>query len=149
MNDELQAVNDELRDRTTELSLLNYFMRTILTSLQQGVVVVDDELRVQVWNRGAEDLWGLRPEEAVGHHLFSLDIGLPFDPIKPMLRTVLADGSGQELTVDGINRRGRPTRVRLLVTPMRDENDSRAGGALVIMEPRDGGTDVRGGGEGG
>ena len=77
INMELQAINDELRLRTEELNEVNAFMESILASMRGGVVVVDRELKVQVWNARAEDLWGLRPDEAEHRHLLSLDIGLP------------------------------------------------------------------------
>ena len=30
------------------------------------MVVVDRDMRVVVWNRGSEELWGLRADETVG-----------------------------------------------------------------------------------
>ena len=80
-NEELETINDELRDRTTELNQVNDFLETILTSLGIGVAVLDRQQRVQVWNHRAEDLWGLREDEAVEHHFLSLDIGLPAEPL--------------------------------------------------------------------
>src|SRR6185437_1711595 len=71
MNDELQATNEELRERTTEISSLNTFRESILGSLGAAVIVVNRELMVQVWNRQAEDLWGLREDETVGEHFLN------------------------------------------------------------------------------
>ena len=59
MNEELQSTNDELADDQRgaaasargELDQANGFLETILTSLRAGVVVLDPELQVQVWNR--------------------------------------------------------------------------------------------------
>ena len=76
-NEELETINDELRERTGELNQVNEFLEAILTSLGFGVAVLDAQQRVQVWNRRAEDLWGLRADEAVDNHFLSLDIGLP------------------------------------------------------------------------
>lgn len=47
-NEEMETVNEELRQRTTELSQLNPYLDSILGSLRSGVVVIDDELRVQL-----------------------------------------------------------------------------------------------------
>ena len=63
-NEELQTLNDELRVRTVEVNQVNAFLESILTGLRGGVVVVDDELVVRVWNERAEQLWGLRDHEA-------------------------------------------------------------------------------------
>ncbi len=52
-NEELETINDELRQRTRELNQTNFFLESILASLEHGVVVLDRELRVVAWNDGA------------------------------------------------------------------------------------------------
>ena len=86
-NEELETINDELRIRTTELNRVNAFLRSILASIDSGVIVVDRDLRVQMWNAKASDLWGLRDDEVAGEHLLNLDIGLPVDQLRAPLRT--------------------------------------------------------------
>ena len=57
----------------------------------------------------AEDLWGLRQDEAVGQHFLALDIGLPTERLAPVLRGVLG-GTGEaraEIELEAVNRRGR------------------------------------------
>jgi two-component system CheB/CheR fusion protein len=137
MNDELQATNEELRDRTTEISSLNSFMESILGSLGAAVIVVSREMIIQVWNRQAEDLWGLREQETVGQHFLNLDSGLPTDQLVPLIRQVVFDGSpGGERNLTAVNRRGRSVQLRVSATPLlaRDEEPS---GALLLMEQAD------------
>src|SRR5437667_180926 len=76
-NEELNTINEELRERTDELNRSNAFLNSILSSLRGGVVVVDRNNNVLIWNYMAEDLWGLRAEEIKGQSLMDLDIGLP------------------------------------------------------------------------
>src|SRR5689334_10545193 len=73
-NDELHTINDALRERTVELDEAKTFLDSLVNSIQLGMVVVDREMRVVVWNRGCEELWGLRADETVGRVLGSLDI---------------------------------------------------------------------------
>jgi two-component system CheB/CheR fusion protein len=96
MNDELHASNEELRLRTLEVGEVNAFMESVLAGLRAAVLVVDAEQRVLVWNRQAEDMWGVRREEAVGRHLLGLDIGLPLERLRPLVRTVLDGGSARD-----------------------------------------------------
>lgn len=134
-NDELQTINDELQDRTAELDRSNEFLETILTSLRAGVVVVGPELVVQVWNHQAEELWGLRRDEAVGEHLLNLDIGLPLDQVRPVVRSTLAGEDGpHEVTLAAINRRGRGIDVRVVASPLRGADATAAVGAILTME---------------
>ncbi|GGM10662.1 CheR family methyltransferase [Nakamurella endophytica] len=135
MNDELQGANDELRERSAEVASLNTFMRSILGSMNFAVVVVDRELTVRVWNELAEDLWGVRTDEAVGTHLLNLDIGLPVGELRPLLRNAMAgDGGRAEMHVSAINRRGRPVELSVSVAPLEIPDDVQRG-ALVVMRP--------------
>jgi two-component system CheB/CheR fusion protein len=135
MNDELQATNEELRDRTTEISSLNHFMESILGSLGSAVVVLNRELMVQVWNQQAEDLWGLREDEAVGAHFLNLDSGLPTEQLKGLIREVIFEGSaGGHQLVPAVNRRGRSIELKVTATPLASGGDEPSG-ALLLMEP--------------
>ncbi|MBV9142811.1 MAG: PAS domain S-box protein [Pseudonocardiales bacterium] len=133
-NDELQAINDELRDRTSDLDRANQFLETILTGLRAGVAVLDVEMRVLAWNRRAEDLWGLRQDEIVGQHFLNLDIGLPTQQLRPLIRRTLAGDAGpHEIVLSAVNRRGRPILVRVASSPL-NGTDGSASGAILLME---------------
>jgi two-component system CheB/CheR fusion protein len=139
-NEELETINDELRERTGELNQVNEFLEAILTSLGLGVAVLDTHQRVQVWNARAEDLWGLRSDEALDSHFLSLDIGLPSEQLAPALRAVLSGASERESAeLQAVNRRGRPIICEATVLPL-VEPGGRDGrvvrGAIVMMEDR-------------
>ncbi|WP_371927661.1 PAS domain-containing protein [Lentzea sp. HUAS12] len=137
-NDELQTINDVLRERSSELDRVNGFLESVLTSLRAGVVVLDPQLRVLAWNRGAEDLWGLRREEAEGEHLLNLDIGLPVAELRPVVRPALSDPAfSGEVELTAVNRRGRTVLVRVVCTPLRRGGGGPAG-AILVMEQRRG-----------
>jgi two-component system CheB/CheR fusion protein len=140
-NDELQMRNEQLHARSGELDTANEFLETILTSLRAAVVVLGSDLTVHVWNRQAQELWGLRREETVGEHFLNLDIGLPLDQLRPMIRRTLAGEIGpQEIAVPAVNRRGRTISVRIFGIPLR--NVGRAGtsddpGGIILLMDHD------------
>ena len=134
INEELQTMNEELRTRSGDLNELNAFLKSILTSLRAGIVVVDRSLAVQVWNERAEDLWGLRSEEVRGAHLLNLDIGLPVAELKSAIKDILAEADGSRVTVvQATNRRGRGFACRVTASPLRG-GDHSVTGAILIME---------------
>ncbi|MEU4623830.1 CheR family methyltransferase [Actinoplanes sp. NPDC023801] len=136
-NDELQSINDQLRISTSRLDEANAFLETVLTSLQAGVAVVDPDLRIRMWNGHAEDLWGRRSAELIGEHFLSLDIGLPIDRIRPLLRGALgSDGESGEVRLEAVNRRGRSITVRVACAPLRGRDGGVPGGdgAIIVME---------------
>jgi two-component system CheB/CheR fusion protein len=133
-NDELQTINDELRRRTDELDHTNGFLGSVLRSLGSAVIVLTDDLQVRVWSPGAEDMWGLRQEEAEGKSLLALDIGLPASEIAPRLRGLLGespDGSST-LQLTAVNRRGRTVNLRIGASALRTEAGAVTGVILVI-----------------
>jgi two-component system CheB/CheR fusion protein len=133
-NEELETINDELNLRTDELNQSNFFLESILASLDAGVVVLDGELRVTAWNDGARDLWGLTANEVDGQHFMNLDIGLPVGELRTPLRRVLAGTEvEQPIVLEATNRRGRGVRVRVRLSPLAD-GDVAPRGLIVFME---------------
>jgi two-component system CheB/CheR fusion protein len=133
-NDELQVINEELRGRTEELDQTNSFLGSVLRSLGSAVIVLTEDLRVRVWSPGAQDLWGLRPEEAEGREFLALDIGLPTAEITPWLRQILSRARGGTSTsaVTAVNRRGKTVDLQVAASPMRTEEGAISGIILVI-----------------
>ena len=134
-NAELQTINTDLRQRTDDIDRLNLFMESILSSLQLGVAVLDTELRVVLWNSRAEDLWGVRSAEVVGRSVYDLDIGLPVETLRPIIKIVSAGDSSSRIdTVAATNRRGRAIRCRVSFSPLAALTGSRHGVVLLMEE---------------
>ncbi|OBJ18688.1 CheR family methyltransferase [Mycobacterium colombiense] len=133
-NDELHTINDMLRERSLELDEAKHFQDSLIDSVRMGMVVVDREMKVILWNRGCEELWGLRAEETRGTGLTDLDIGLPLDAVRPLIGNAFVDpDSSGEVVVEAVNRRGRPATVRITCTSFRS-SEGTVGGALLLME---------------
>jgi two-component system CheB/CheR fusion protein len=133
-NEELHTINDELRERSDELNSANAFLNSVLTSLRGGVAVVDRELKVLGWNRHAEDLWGLRSDEVSGQHLLNLDIGLPVDQLRPVLRSCLTGDGHPAVQLKAINRRGKGLTVQVTCSPLLGATEE-IRGVIIHMEP--------------
>lgn len=99
------------------------------------MVVVNPNFQVQIWNNKAQDLWGLRLEEAVGQNFLSLDIGLPVEQLRQPIRDCLAltDGSAAEVVLEAVNRKGRRITCKVVCTPLMNA-ENQAQGVIVIME---------------
>ena len=137
-NEELESVNDALRRRGYEVDKANAFLGSILSSLRAGVVVVNTELIVVEWNRRAEDLWGVRAEEARGQHILNIDIGLPVHELAQPLRECIQGGSDEySQLVSATNRRGRSIVCRVGITGIRLPDGTSTGAVLAMEEPVD------------
>lgn len=136
-NEELRDMNLELRQRTEEGQRANAFLHSILSSVDLGVVVVDPDLRVLLWNHRAEDLWGLRAEEVRGQSLMALDIGLPVKELEEPLRTYVSEDPGDgQIRVEARNRRGQKIVCHLQATQQLGADGEMVGVVLVMEEER-------------
>jgi two-component system CheB/CheR fusion protein len=132
-NEELQGMNDTLRTRTNDLGRVNLYFESILTSLKSAVIVLDLNLHVQVWGRRAAELWGLRPDEVIDKHFFTLDIGLPVEQLRGPLRTCLGgEHEYEEVTLAANNRRGKP--INCVIKVSRLNQDSQPEGIILVMD---------------
>ena len=130
-NEELETMNEEMRIRSTELDEARTFLEGVLASIAAGIVVLDAEQRVRSWNRGAEELWGLRAAEVRHHDFFSLDFGLPTDELSALVSHCVATRQRTgPLELAAVNRRGRDITCSLACTPL----DGERGGVVLLME---------------
>jgi two-component system, chemotaxis family, CheB/CheR fusion protein len=130
-NEELETMNDEMRIRTTELDEMRIFFEGVLSSIAAGVIVLDSKLRVRSWNRGAEDMWGLRAEEVHRRSFHDLDFGLPTDQLREIIQhTTEARRRLGPVNVSAVNRIGRTITCAVFCSPL----DREGGGVVLLME---------------
>jgi two-component system CheB/CheR fusion protein len=138
-NEELQTMNDELRNRGTDLNASNAFLESVFSSLGSAVIVLDRDLRVDVWNTGAAELWGLRADETRKLNFFTLDFGLPLAELHQPIRDVMHDAEPmRELMIAAINRKGRALECRVRISPLRDPAGLTVGVILQMQPAKDG-----------
>jgi len=141
INEELRASNEELQQRSDALNQVNAFMESILTSIRGGVIVLDMDLMVQIWNSQSQEMWGLRAEEVRGRQFLTLDIGLPVDELMPPVRACLSGASThQEVTLAACNRRGKLISCKTTITPLLSP-ESAICGVILLMEQQHSSTD--------
>jgi two-component system CheB/CheR fusion protein len=130
-NEELETMNEEIRIRSGELDETRTFLEGVLASVAAGVVVLDGDLRVRSWNRGAEELWGLRADEVQRQPFFQLDFGLPTDSLVAVVQRCLDSGARTgPVDLVAVNRKGRTIRCAVTSSPL----DREGGGVVLLME---------------
>ncbi len=136
-NEELETTNEELRSRSAELDEARTFLSGVVATIVAGIVVLDSELRVRSWNRGAEELWGLRSEEVTQKAFFDLDFGLAVGELRTIIdqcRTSRQRSGPVQLAA--VNRLGRTIACTVSCAPLDDRGD---GVVLLMEEVRQGG----------
>ncbi|MEU6672894.1 CheR family methyltransferase [Streptomyces sp. NPDC046925] len=130
-NEELETMNDEMRLRTTDLDEAHAFLEGVVSSIAAGVVVLSADMRAKNWNKGAVDLWGLRPDEVLDEHFFALDFGLPTDRLRDVIQQCVASGKRSgPVVIPAVNRIGRNIDCSVICSPF----DGHNGGVVLLME---------------
>jgi two-component system CheB/CheR fusion protein len=122
-NEEVRTANEEARRLARRVDDAERRLRAILAALRPAVVVVDRDLRVQVWSRRAEERWRLREDEARGRVLVELPASVPMTALGDPLRRALEGAAAAELAIEGVG--GPDARCLVRIAPLR------AGGAVV------------------
>ena len=131
-NQELQTINQELRARTMDADVLVSYLESVFSSLRSAVIVIDPDYRIRVWNKRAEDLWGIRSDEAVGMPFLGLEIGLPVAELAHPIREVMSgERSNVVIAVRSTTRRGKA--IDCLVSATSLTLDRARGGVVLIV----------------
>ena len=142
-NEELHTINAQFRQRERELTAATAFSEAILANIPAGVIVVDRDLKVEMWSSRAQDLWGARADEVEGRNLLALDIGLPMELLRECTTACLAEQSAfEELTLDAVNRRGKAIRCKISCTPLEGPAGDIRGVILFTEEEGDVGSSL-------
>jgi two-component system CheB/CheR fusion protein len=133
MNEEVQTLHEELRERTSEAQQTNSLLGSLLSGIQQGVVVVDRTLRIVAWSPRTTELWGLRNEEVEGEHLLDLDIGISVGRLRGPAERVLAGTQVEDIQLDGRNGEGMPVHVRIVFAPFRKRPEADDPDGVILL----------------
>ena len=126
-------MNEEMRARTAELDEARTFLEGVLFSVAAGVVVLDSDLLVRSWNKGAEQLWGLRTDEVRNQAFFNLVFGLPTGEMREIVQQCLATGRRTgPVQLAAINRIGRSINCTVTCSPLKSNGAGE--GAVLLME---------------
>lgn len=134
-NEELEVANEEMRRQSEEAGEYRRYSESILRSIDVGIIVLDDNLTVQSWNRWSENVWGLRNEEVAGELFLDLDIGLPVQRLRRPLHDILTTQAPAEpVEMEAMDRRGRRIACRIRLSPLLYDNRAARGAVLIIED---------------
>ncbi len=125
---DVEAAHAELRRQGEAAHHTAAIMRATIATVDDAVVVVDHDGRIEQWNAAAVDVFGRLPETVVGRKVVARDLGLgddvlaPGDHARPIVRDVSIAAPGRD------ERRWRVTAIGLF-----DAAGNRDGVVLVIV----------------
>ncbi len=135
LNEELENMNQELEARGKELNALTGRYEETLKRMPWPVILVDRDLRVQLWNGAAQRLFGVAATSVVGVEVEKL----PADPalIRNLVRrchNVLEHGRVLTLRQQVLRTGAGSSTFDLQFTPA-SHNENEVEGVLIILGP--------------
>lgn len=112
------------------------YMQSILNSSADAIVFVDNDNRVQVWNRGAELLFGYSAEEMVGHtfrRLVPPEIDAEVE-LRRIQEEAARKGFVRDYVATRITKNGRRLTVDITRTPVHSEKGEVIGSTVIIRD---------------
>jgi diguanylate cyclase (GGDEF)-like protein len=120
------------------------FLTTLMHNLQQGVVLLDNDFRVLVWNQSAEKITGVRSSRVIGKNWFETPIRFNIDqkagtsPVQRPIRSCVESGQVIEARVLFEHPMDRYVSVEMRAVPMMLAHDPNVGpqqlGAMLILQ---------------
>jgi PAS domain S-box-containing protein len=128
-----------LKHEDVRMDLNRLVADAILTAAADAVVATDREGIIQVWNPGAERIFGHRAEEALGQ---SLDLIIPerlrarhWEGFRHVMATGESHyGEGDLLSVPGLRQDGQRISLEFTIVPLKDERGQMQGIAAVMRD---------------
>lgn len=110
----------------------------IIEGTQDAIIFADREGIIQLWNAGAETMFGYRPEEAVGQ---SLDLIIPeqlkarhWEGYHKVMATGVTRYGREVLAVPARRKDGTRISIEFTIVMLRDEVNGVAGTAAIIRD---------------
>jgi two-component system, cell cycle sensor histidine kinase and response regulator CckA len=125
--EELRRANEELQRRSNEqLGEYRSRLASIIDSSEDAILSKDLNGVITSWNKGAEHIYGYKPEEVVGKHISLLTPGDRPDEISEILQKIARGESTEHYESVRVTKDGRQLSVSISVSPLRN-----AGGEIV------------------
>jgi len=133
LNLKLEDTNRELSVSFQEQERLSNYLTNILESLSSGVLVVDTEGRITLFNQGAEIISGIEVNEALGKHYREVMGNRSSDELTPL--STLSNGerrSNMEKPI--VSRNGKTIPVGFSTSPLLNKSGEMIGAVEIFMD---------------
>lgn len=118
-----------------EVAGMKHLMDNVFASIAGGVITIDENDRIALFNRAAERILGMSAEPL--YLRTYQDVLSPLGaPVESLIRHAKEDGQtySAELDLGGVRRGASPTTVHVTVSPLSTIEDERVGGVTIVVD---------------
>jgi PAS domain S-box-containing protein len=133
--EELRRANEELHRRTAEqLGEYRSRLASIIDSSDDAIIGKGLDGIITSWNKGAERIYGYRPEEVVGKHVSLLAPSDRPNEIPEILQKTARGESVEHYESVRVTKDGRHLDVSISVSPLRDAKGDIIGASAIARD---------------
>lgn len=118
------------------VNLQQEYMSSLLANSMDAIVFIDNDNRIQVWNRGAEAIFGYTAEEMLGqsfHRLIPPEVDAEKE-LERIRNEVYVKGHVRHYLARRITKDGRRITIDLSRTLLRDQNGEPIGSTAIMRD---------------
>jgi len=122
----------QTQDDLIEITEMRDLMDNVFASIASGVITIDNNERIALYNRAAERILGF-PDTAVMRETYKSAMNTLGLPVEPLIQDVWRNGGAKNTEVDvAVSKRSGLTSLNLTLTPLRDYDQDTLGVAMVL-----------------
>jgi PAS domain S-box-containing protein len=135
IEEELRRANEELQRRTIEqLGEYRSRLASIIDTSEDAIISKNLDGTITSWNRGAEQVYGYTPQEAIGRHISILAPSDRKDEIPEILQRIVGGENVEHFESARITKDGRQLDVSISVSPLRDAIGDIVGASVIARD---------------
>lgn len=124
----------QIRRHLMEITEMKELMDNVFESIASGVITIDEEDKVALFNQAAERILGVSPQsvlfETYAQAMETLNL-----PVEPIVEDVKTNGDMRQAEMDiVVQDRPGTTALNLTISPLRDVEESSMGVAMVLND---------------
>ncbi len=130
------AMMDVTERRRAEEALreANETIRALVQAAPVGILVIDRQEKIRVWNPAAEQIFGWKAADVLGRPLVPLAPEADRDQIAPLVRQALSGEAVTGAEIPGGRKGGGSIDVSASLAPLRDARGHISGAMVVIVD---------------
>ena len=125
----------EIRNHLTEITEMKDLMDNVFASIASGVITIDEEDRIALYNQAAERILGASADTAL-QQTYQTALSSMGLSVGEMVREVRANGDTQNTELDvSVGKRSGVTTLNLTFSPLLDvDRETLAGGVAMVLD---------------
>jgi len=122
----------EIRNNLAEITEMKELMDNVFASIASGVITIDEEDRIALYNQAAERILGV-PANSVLNQAYETVLQTLGLPVEPIVRHIMDSGGTHRTEIDVlVSKRPDATTLNLTFSPLRDVQQKTLGVAMVL-----------------